>query len=198
MSRRTIVLTSVMVLAIAALILYDQLSGPAVLHGSSIEPPQPVTDFTLQSSEGLVSLSDYRGKFVLLYFGYTYCPDICPATLSVLSKALKRADRVADQFQVLFVSVDPRRDTPQRLEEYVRFFNPAFVGLTGSAAEVDSVTKSFGIYYNLNDSESQDDYTVDHTSRIIVIDPEGNLRLLWSHEIGEIDIAADLVALAKR
>ena len=143
-------------------------------------------------------MSDFRGKFVLLYFGYTYCPDVCPATLAMLNKALTRADDIADQFQVIFVSVDPNRDSPERLAEYVGFFNPTFIGITGGREEIDRVTQSFGIYYYLNDSESQEDYTVDHTSRIILIDPEGNLRLLWSHETGDIDIAADLKSLTRR
>jgi protein SCO1/2 len=179
-------------------IAYYQFAAPAGLHGSSIEPPQPVADFTLQSADGPVSLSDFRGKFVLLYFGYTYCPDVCPATLSTLDKALARAGDVADKFQVVFISVDPNRDNPKRLAEYARFFNPAFIGITGSREEIDRVTQTFGIYYRLNDDKSKEDYTVDHTSRIIVIDPEGNMRLLWSHEVSDIDIAADLKTLTKR
>mgnify|MGYP000967679565 FL=1 len=105
-------------------------------------------DFTLQSADGPVSLGDFRGKVVLLYFGYTYCPDVCPTSLAATAEALKalNPDELA-RVAVILVSVDPKRDTPARLKEYAEFFHPAMVGVTGTPEEIAAVAKRYGVFY---------------------------------------------------
>lgn len=198
MDRRVIIIASVVLLIGLAFITYQQVNAPPIYHGSVYATPKPAVDFTLQSDQGPVRLSDLRGRFVLLYFGYTYCPDVCPTTLANLKKAVEQAGRAAENFQVVFISVDPRRDTPARMGEYVRYFNPEFIGITGTQEEISGVTANFGIHYHLNDSESETSYTVDHTSVVIVIDPQGNQRLVWPHAATAQDMATDMKALVKQ
>lgn len=198
MDRRVIAIAGAVLLIGLAFITYQQVSAPPVYHGSVYAEPKPATDFTLQSDQGPVRLSDLRGQLVLLYFGYTYCPDVCPTTLGNLKKAFQQAGKAADNFQVVFISVDPRRDTPARLGEYARFFNPEFIGVTGSEEDISTITADFGIHYHLNDSESDTSYTVDHTSVVIVIDPQGNQLLVWPHDITPKDMAIDMKNLVKR
>ena len=130
-------------------------------------------DFTLQGIDGKVSLSDYRGKNVILYFGFATCPDVCPMSLSYLSKALKQMDAI-DKIQVIFISVDHTRDTPKKVHNYAKFFNKNFIGVTGSEEEINKVTKQYEVYYKFIDMpESAMKYTVDHTSRFYILDKMG-------------------------
>lgn len=130
-------------------------------------------DFTLQGIDGKVSLSDYRGKNVILYFGFATCPDVCPMSLSYLSKALKQMDAI-DKIQVIFISVDHKRDTPKKVHNYAKFFNKNFIGVTGSEEEINKVTKQYEVYYKFIDMpESAMKYTVDHTSRFYILDKMG-------------------------
>ncbi len=134
-------------------------------------------DFTLQSASGPVSLSDYRGKVVLVYFGYTYCPDICPTSLAATSEGLKQLtpDELA-KVAMIFVSVDPKRDTPARLKEYVEFFHPAIVGVTGTAEQIAEIAKRYGVFYAEQKVDTAGDgYVVDHSADTYVIGPDGQL-----------------------
>ncbi len=115
-------------------------------HGSRFNPPFEAADFRLTNQDGqAVRLSDYRGKLVVLYFGYTHCPDECPTTLAMLNRAMSEMKDAGSSTQVLFVSVDPQQDTPPVLKEYLARFNSKFVGLTGQPAEVDAVLKAYGV-----------------------------------------------------
>ncbi len=134
------------------------------------ERPLPVAsapaggEFTLQSADGPVTLADFRGKAVLLFFGYTYCPDICPTALSTAAAGLNQlsVEELAD-VAVLFVSVDPKRDTPARLKEYAAFFHPAIVGVTGSPEAVAEVARRYGVFYAEQPvATAGDGYVVDH------------------------------------
>jgi protein SCO1/2 len=134
-------------------------------------------DFTLQSAKGPVSLHDFRGKVVLLYFGYTYCPDVCPTSLALIAQSLKRlSPEEARQVQVVFVSVDPERDTLQKLQEYGNFFHPGTVGLTGTPDEVAKVAKQYGVMYRKQAVTSAAGYVIDHSSYTYVIGRDGTLR----------------------
>jgi protein SCO1/2 len=196
---RRILLIAILVFALGlSWIGYRQLSAPPIYHGTFFDPAQPAADFTLQSDRGPLSLRDFRGKYVMIYFGYTFCPDVCPTTLSTVKQALEKAGKAGEKFQFIFISVDPRRDTPQRLGEYARYFNPSFIGVTGSEAEIAKTAADFFIHYYLNDSESSENYTVDHTSVVQVVDPEGNLVLIWPHDAIAKDMAADIKSLARR
>ncbi|MEW8027543.1 MAG: SCO family protein [Candidatus Thiodiazotropha sp.] len=142
-------------------------------------------DFSLTSYRGPVSLSDYRGKVVLLYFGYTWCPDICPTNLAMMSTALSAMnDAERAQIQPLFVSVDPERDTPQRLKEYVEYFHPSLLGLTGGKNVIDEIVERYGGAYRIVDKKDDEPYVVDHTSDTYIIDKRGKLVRRMAHGSG--------------
>ncbi len=169
--------------------------GGTALHGSLIDPPLPTTDFTLASAEGPVSLHDFRGKVVALFFGYTFCPDVCPFTLQRLDAAKDLLGPASPDLQVVFVSVDPARDTPERVSSYARGFDPDFVGLTGSPEQVASVASSFGIFYaKAGDRDAPEDeyYLVDHSAVVLVLDRDGAVRLMWTGAATAEEMAGDL------
>ena len=160
-------------------------------HGVLFAPPEQAQggDFTLDSIKGKVSLSDYRGKVVLLYFGYTWCPDICPTSLSLMAAALARLEpEELQQVQPIFVSVDPPRDTVERLETYSKYFHDAIIGVTGTAEEVAQVAKQYGAAYRKVDQDSATEYVVDHTSETSVIDRKGRLVETLPHGTMPSDI----------
>ncbi|HSN64616.1 MAG: SCO family protein [Azonexus sp.] len=134
-------------------------------------------DFTLQSADGPVSLKDFRGKLVLVYFGYTYCPDICPTSLAATAEGLKQlTPEELARVAMIFVSVDPKRDTPARLKEYVTFFHPAIVGVTGAPEEIAAIAKRYGVFYAEQKVETAGDgYVVDHSADTYIISTAGQL-----------------------
>lgn len=140
-------------------------------------------------------LEDFRGKAVVVFFGFTHCPDVCPTTLAEVAAGLKKLGPDADRVQVLFVTVDPERDTPQALAQYVTAFDPRFLGLYGNQAETLRAAKEFKIYYEKR--KSGDTYTVDHSSQSYVIDPQGRLRLLVRPERIARDLSDDLRTLLR-
>ncbi|UCV05372.1 SCO family protein [Dechloromonas denitrificans] len=154
----------------------------------------PGGDFTLQSSTGPVSLKDYRGKVVLVYFGYTYCPDICPTALAATADGLKQltAEELT-RVAMLFISVDPERDTPARLKDYVEFFHPNIVGVTGSSESLAEIAKRYGVFYARQKVETAGDgYVVDHTSDTYVVGPDGRLLSKISHASPPDQVAAEI------
>lgn len=197
MNRQSILFGSLALLFIAALFLYQTLLPPQ-MNGSAIDPPAPVGDFTLQSGSGPVFLSQFQGRYVILYFGYTSCPDVCPTTLAALREALSRLDEKADQFQTIFISVDPQRDTPEYASVYASRFNPAFLGLSGSEAQIEAVAAQFGIFYQINPPDDGGFYTVDHTASVLVLDRDGSLILTWPYGLQPDQIEEDLRALLRR
>jgi protein SCO1/2 len=156
----------------------------------------PSLDFTLtEASDGAtVHGKDFRGKVVLLYFGYTHCPDVCPTTLSLLSHAVKALGTSADQVRILFVSVDPARDTLAQLKTYAAAFGPEVVGLRGSADELEAVTKRYRVSYGYGKPDSRGAYEVSHSSAVYVFDREGEIRLL----IGSTDSAPSITGDLQR
>ncbi|TNF55958.1 MAG: SCO family protein [Gammaproteobacteria bacterium] len=139
------------------------------------------------------SLEDFRGKVVVLFFGYTHCPDVCPTTLSDVAMALRQLPpEQAARVQVLFVSVDPERDTAEMLSQYVPYFHPDFLGLLGSQDEVAAAAKEFRIVYRKHVEEGATGYLVDHTAGSYMLDAEGNLRLFLPFAQPAPDIAHDL------
>jgi protein SCO1 len=140
----------------------------------------PPLDFTLiAASDGeTVHGSDFRGQLVLLYFGYTHCPDVCPTTLSQLSHAVAALGTSAGQVRILFVSVDPARDTLAQLKTYAAAFGPEVVGLRGSEVELKALTKRYRASYGYGKPDAHGDYEVSHSSAVYVFDREGKIRLL--------------------
>lgn len=153
-------------------------------------------DFTLPDHHGKMrSLSDFRGKAVVVFFGYTQCPDVCPTTMAEMASVMQLLGPLADKVQVLFITVDPERDTPERLSEYVPSFDPRFLGLTGDKAATEKVAKEFRVFYQKVPGKQPGTYTMDHTSGSYVFDPQGRLRLFVRHGQGAEPIAHDLKLL---
>lgn len=163
--------------------------GPIVF-----EQPRQLTDWTLPSSTGSdLRLSSLRGKYAVLFFGYTHCPDFCPTTLGDYKLVKRELGDAAGDVDFVFVSVDPERDTPEVLRKYVATFDPSFIGVAGDATTLESVGKEYGLYYKLRkDEASGGNYPVDHTSLSYVIDPEGRLVAMYPTGLAPEDIAADL------
>ncbi|MGD8907930.1 MAG: SCO family protein [Chromatiales bacterium] len=139
-------------------------------------------DFSLQGPRGPVSLSDFRGQVVILYFGYTWCPDICPTTLALFSQVLNELEPAElSQVQPIFVSVDPRRDNLARLQEYTEYFHRRLLGITGSDAEVAQAAALYGVAYRAVNPETDENYAVDHSADTYLIDQQGSLLQRLPH-----------------
>lgn len=150
----------------------------------------------LQDTSGRVRhLEDFRGKAVVLFFGFTHCPDVCPTTLADLAGVMKALGPDADRVQVLFVTVDPERDTPEDLAKYVGAFDPRFIALRGDLAATQRVAKEFKIYFEKR--KQGESYTIDHSAQSYVIDPQGRLRLLVRYDRLAQDLPDDLRTLLK-
>ncbi|HYR33256.1 MAG TPA: SCO family protein [Burkholderiales bacterium] len=157
-------------------------------YGRSLELPD--------TSGRVRHLEDFRGKAVVLSFGFTHCPDVCPTTLADLATVIKSLGPDAERVQVLFVTVDPERDTPGDLEKYVGAFDPRFLALRGDPAATQRVAKDFKIYFEKR--KQGDTYTVDHSAQSYVIDPQGRLRLLVRHDRLAQDLPDDLRVILKQ
>ena len=192
--------------ALVALAVAGAIGGALVLEGCGQQPPsfsnlditgntQFGKDFSLPDTNGKTrTLADFQGKAVVLFFGYTHCPDVCPTTMAELSQALQQlGPDAAKRVQVLFVTVDPERDTPELMAQYVPAFNPTFVGLRPANQEqLTKVTKDFRVYYAKVPGKTPDSYTMDHTAASYVFDTDGKLRLFardgqgaspWVHDL---------------
>ena len=157
------------------------------------------SDFSLLDVDGKTrTLADFKGKVVVMFFGYTQCPDVCPTTLTEMQQTMVLLGPQADKVQVLFVTVDPARDTAAILKQYVPSFDPRFIGLRpADEAALEKVTKDFKIYNKKVPGLSQGSYTIDHTAGSYVFDPEGHLRLYIKHAQGPETLAHDLKELLK-
>ena len=154
-------------------------------------------EFTLHSQTGAVTLSDFRGEVVILYFGFLNCPEVCPASMSTVSNALKKLDQPElDQVQSILVSIDPARDTLAELAEFSEYFHPNILGVTGSQDEIDAVTADYGAFIDVVDSTTPgSDYEFRHSSRYYVIDQSGNLVDAMRHSTTPNELAARIRTL---
>jgi len=143
------------------------------------------------------TLADFRGKAVVIFFGFTQCPDVCPTALSALAEAMRRLGPDAARVQVLFVTIDPERDTADLLSRYVPAFDPSFLGLRGDAAATARVAKEFKVLYQKVPGQTPDTYTMDHSAGLYLFDPQGRLRVFESHGQGAEAIAHDLAQLLR-
>lgn len=174
----------------------DKLSAEKKFHSADISEADFGTDFSLIDHSGKArTLADFRGKAVVMFFGYTHCPDVCPTTLSDVAQAFNLLGKDANRVQVLFVTVDPERDTQALLADYVPAFNPAFLGLYGDAAATLKVARDFRIFYQKNQGKNSQHYNIDHTAGSFVFDPTGKLRLFMSYGVKAESIAHDLQSL---
>lgn len=174
---------------VAALILYAcpvEAAVPAI-HGN----------FTLETLDGRdVNMADYRGKWLLIYFGYTFCPDVCPATLTELGQALKELGPKAARVQALFITVDPVRDKPAVMKRYLKAFDPRIQGLYGNGDETAAAAKSFHVYYQIH-GLGGGEYAIDHSSYVYVIDPTGTFIALLTPDTPGHKIADDVRKLIR-
>ena len=157
------------------------------------------TDFRLTDHTGKArTLADFRGKVVTLFFGYTHCPDVCPTTLSDMRQVMEKLGKDSERVQVLFVTLDPGRDTPELLARYVPAFHPSFLGLYGDAETTAKTAKDFKIFYQLQPGKTPETYTVDHAAGTLVFDPQGRLRLFLNYGLSSDLIASDIRILLKQ
>ncbi|TNF55600.1 MAG: SCO family protein [Burkholderiales bacterium] len=153
-------------------------------------------DFTLTDHHGTTrSLADFRGKAVAVFFGYTHCPDVCPTTLADFAAALKQLGPLASKVQVIFVTVDPERDTPDLLRQFVPAFDPSFLGMYTDAESLERLAKEFKVVYQKSSVKADDDYLIDHSAGTYVYDAQGRLRLLMPYGSSPDAIANDLKTL---
>jgi protein SCO1/2 len=187
--------------AFAALLGFLSLAAPVLaleeFKSGVFDPPRVAPEFQLQGSNGSpVSLSTYKGKVVVVAFGFSSCPTICPVTMAKLSQVWKDLGPLADHVQTLFISVDSERDTPERLRKFVTPFHPSFIGLTGTEQDLAKVRESYGIIAQKVASKNKAlEYEVHHSSSLHVIDREGKLRVLIPFGTTEADVVHDLKLL---
>lgn len=173
---------------------------PATFRGTVYSAPYPAApEIALSRASGeSFQLSRLRGNIVLLFFGYTSCPDVCPTTMAELKSALEQIGPEKSQaVRVVFVTVDPERDTPERVQEYVNHFNTNFIGLSGTEPELQKTWNDYGVFRQTVESTSEAGYGVDHTARITLIDQQGNLRISYGFDTPVEDIVHDLKLLLK-
>lgn len=177
----------------------DLRFNPPPMHGMVINSADPMTDFTLTDSSGaLVSLSDFRGKVVMVYFGYTFCPDVCPTTLVELARMEEKLGTQADEVEVIMVSLDPQRDTPEKLGEYMAYFDPSFIGMTGSEADILAAATEFGVFYNQHEGTAATGYLIDHTATVMLLDKQGKLSVVYPFGITGPEMAEDAAYFVKQ
>ena len=188
------------------LLLATLAAGALAVAGCSESKPQfksvDITgaefgrDFRMKDQDGRErSLADFRGKAVVLFFGFTQCPDVCPTTLGEIVQARQLLGADGDKVQAVFVTVDPERDTPEVLKAYLANFDPGFVGLRGSPEELAALAKDFKIYYKKVEGKTPGSYTMDHSAASYVYDPQGRLRLYTRYGSGAQALADDLKIL---
>ena len=195
-TRHYVLLGLSILIGLVAIVGFQFFGKSYEFQGSLIEPPIPAMDFVLTDQHNeTFQLSDHNGEVVLIFFGYTNCPDVCPVTLSefrqVKEKLLKNAERV----QFVYITVDPERDTVERIGAHLENFDPTFFGLTGDLSDLEPVWKAYGVYAAKVDTGSAAGYLVDHTARVYAVDVNGNLRLTFPFETDSDAIADDVFYL---
>lgn len=189
------VVSAALALAAASGAAYVYLTRPApespeVVGGAELGGPFTLVDHTGQE----VSAADFRGRLLLVFFGYTYCPDVCPTTLATMSAALDALGPAAEGVQPIFITIDPERDTPEILAQYVAHFHPRLVALTGTPEQIAAVAKDYRVYYAKAYGEGgpegdRHDYLMDHSSTIFVMDAQGRFLTVLRHGLGPEEMA---------
>ena len=184
---------AVFVLSALAWVFVIPRFRPHVFHGVVMQSATPAPALGLEATTGgTLDLDSLEGKVIVMYFGYTHCPDVCPVTLAALNDALESLGNGAEDVQVMMVTVDPERDTLPLLHEYLGFFNDSFIGLTGSLDDISRVATAYGVFFAPNEGDATTGYTVAHNASLMVIDKDGHLRLILPPEVTAEEIAADL------
>ena len=190
-----LIVPAIVLLAVAAF-AWRAMAQPQ-LHGIELQGGQPLPDFTLHAAGGQdVRLSDFRGRYVVVFFGYTYCPDICPTHMAQVSEVLEQYPDLARKVQLVFVSVDPDRDTPERLQQWVGGFHPSFVGLTGTPGELEAAQKAANVPVAYKEGE-EENYTVAHAGWVIAYAPDGLSYSIYPNGTRQTQWVNDLKILAE-
>lgn len=183
-------------LALCLALMLSACSEPVSYKSTDISGADWGKDFNLTDHQGQPRrLSDFKGKAVVLFFGYTQCPDVCPTTLTTMRDALGKLGPDASRVQVLFVTLDPARDSTQLLAQYVPMFHPSFIGLRGDDASTAALAKDFKVFYAKQPGTTPGSYSIDHSTGSYAFDPQGRLRLLLRHGETPDNVAADLKLL---
>jgi len=170
----------------------SKASHPDGIHATYLQEGKPITGFhLLDENHQPFDASRFKGRWTFLFFGYTNCPDVCPTTMLVMKSVwakLPASARATPAPQLVFVSVDPERDTPEKLKSYVSFYQSTFIGVTGKADQIDVLTNQVGVQYGFDDDPDGKGYTVKHSAQIILVDPTGKMRAVFSppHKVEDI------------
>ncbi|MDB5969035.1 MAG: hypothetical protein JWQ90_1485 [Hydrocarboniphaga sp.] len=195
-AKATIVGVIAALAALAGLLVATSMSGSKNIEiqtGTLLKQPRAIEAFQLSDTAGAVfDNARLQGHWSLLFAGFTYCPDVCPTTLAMLKGLKTRLDSAQTPVQVVFLSVDPQRDTPEKLERYVHYFSPDFIGATGSDAELEKLARSLSLVYAKVPGETPESYTVDHSAALVLVNPQGQVAgyFLPPHRVDEL--SADL------
>ncbi len=190
---RSMMMKALYVLCIALSLLLNACSPPVSFKSTDISGSDWGKDFSLLDHRGRTRrLADFKGQVVIVFFGYTQCPDVCPTTLSTMREVMALLGSSADRVQVLFVSLDPARDSAEVLAQYVTAFDRRFIGLRADEAHTAATAKEFKVFYARQPGKTADSYTIDHSTGSYVFDPQGRLRLLVRHGETAENVVADL------
>lgn len=193
-----IILITVGILAAMLLIWAFAFNEPYQIHGSEIMPSIPAPAIQLARADGTAfDLTALTGKIVLIFFGYTSCPDVCPTTMTDMMRVKAELGSRGDSVDVLLITVDPQRDTPDRIQAYVNGFDETFIGLSGTEAQLEPVWKGYGVYREITGSHHDSSYSVDHSTRIYLIDEANHLRVTYPYGTPAQDLAEDIRFLLK-
>jgi protein SCO1/2 len=186
----------VLLLSVCALAACEK---PTSFHAVDVTGIQGYgNDFRLTDHTGKArSMADFRGKTVLMFFGFAQCPDVCPTTLSDMKKVMAKLGPDADKFQVLFITVDPARDTQAVLAQYVTAFHPSFIALRGDREATSKVTRDFKIIAQIQEGQTPETYTINHSANSLVFDGQGRLRLIVAYGMDTDQLASDIQLLIK-
>ncbi len=189
----------IFVVATIGIVFGFVIERPHTFRGSLIDPAVPAPEIKLLSSQGdEYRLESRSGKFILIFFGYTHCPDVCPTTLYEMKQIKAELQENSDHIEFVFVTVDPDRDTQEQLARYLTSFDESFFGLTGSTQQLEQVWKDYGVYREIQETNNSLGYLVDHTSRLYLINPQGELMMTYLYETTLDEIVSDLNYLIKK
>jgi protein SCO1 len=182
-----------LLIGLGAVVALGLALRPHTFGGTLLQSARPAFDFLLAGpDERSVRLSDFEGQVVLLFFGYTSCPDVCPTTMKEMGQMLKLLGQDAEVVQVIFISVDPEMDTTQRLQGYLSVYDERILGLTGTPEDIFYTATQYGIFYQKKPYGDQGAYLIDHTATLLLIDPKGYLKLVYPYGTPAQAIASDV------
>jgi protein SCO1/2 len=183
----------IIAVALFGLVFGVFLTKPYTPKGSVIDPAVPAPSFSLQSSQGNnFNLEEHQGKYVLLFFGYTYCPDVCPTTLYEMKEIKNRLKEKSDHIEFVFITVDPARDTKDQLSRYLSSFDDSFYGLTGDESTLSKVWRDYGVFREIQSTENSSNYLVDHSARLYLIDSQSQLISTYLIDMPLDDLVGDM------